>query len=87
LLIAADDALKSADEAGNKTYKRVDKKFRNVILLLSRFEKDFPFKDHRMVSREATIKDATKSPLTILYALEENLHVNVKFLSNSLPLK
>jgi hypothetical protein len=86
VLIAADDALKFAAEAGAWTSKEVDKKFGEAIDLLSSFEKDFPSKDPMsdpniggMVTREAKMSDKSESPATILDALKKNLHAKVKF--------
>ena len=45
MLIAADDALKSAAEAGDRISEKVDGKFARAIHLLSGFETDFPLKD------------------------------------------
>lgn len=88
MLIAADDALRSAAEARYPKSRRVDKKFRKVIDLLSRFERDF--KDLMSgpntggtVTREAM----SKSPsMVLVHALKKNLHANVKcpFVSLSL---
>jgi hypothetical protein len=93
VLIAADDALKSAAEAGYRTSEEVDKKFGDAIHLLSGFEKDFPSKDPTSdpniagtIIREAKMGDEFKSPSTILSALKKNLHAKVKFPSVSLPL-
>ena len=90
LLIAADDALKSAAEAGGRT-SEVDKKFEEAIDMLSSFEKGFPPKNQGpniggIVPREAKMSDKSKSPSTILYTLKNNLHANVMFLSISLLL-
>ena len=74
MLIAADHALESAVEAGDRTSERADTNFRKAIELLRAFEKRFPF------------KDPTSGPnicRTTLYALENNLHSKVKFLSVS----
>ena len=91
MFLAADDALKFA-AAANRTSKEVDKKFGEAIDLLSCFEKDFPSKDPTsnskvggMVTRDAKMSDESESPLTILYALKENLHSKVKLPSVSLP--
>ena len=85
VLVAADEALKSAAEAGDKTSDEVDKKFEEAIHKLSAFE-DFWFKDltsdpntSRMVTREA-MSDKFESPSAILYALKENLHAKVRFI-------
>lgn len=97
MLIAADDALKSAAVAGDRTSEKVDKKFREAIHLLSGFEKDFPSKplDPNTISGtdssesfpwEAKNSDETESPLTILNALKGNLHAKVEFPSVPLPL-
>ena len=84
-MIAADDAIKSAAEAGNKTSTEVDYKFGEVIHLLSDFEKDFlsedPTSDPNIggtVAEEAKISDESRSPSAILYALKKNLHAKVK---------
>ena len=95
MLIAADDAIKSAAEAGDKTSEEVDKKFREVVDLLSRFEKDFPSRDPvsdpnmqanigGTVTTEANINNNSESPSMILSALKKNLHSKVKFPSVSL---
>ena len=97
MLIAADDAIKSATEAGDKSSKKVDKKFGKAIKLLSGFEKEFPIKHPtsdpnigETVIRKAKMNRKSKPPLTlpsmILHALEKNLHAKVKFPSVSLPL-
>jgi hypothetical protein len=86
--MAADEALKSA-AAADRISEEVDKKFREAIHLLSGFEKDFPSKDPTsdksdlkvggMITRDAKTSDESESPLTTLYALNENLHSKVKF--------
>jgi hypothetical protein len=85
--MAADDALKSATEAGSKTTKKVDKIFRKAIHLLSGFEKDFPFTSDQniggMATREGKMDDKFKSPSTILYSLKKDLHAKVMFPSVS----
>ena len=92
VLIAADDALKSALEARDEISEETDKKFGDAIDLLSSFEKDFPPKDPTPDDPDpniggTTTRDAkmSKSPLTILDALKENLHSKVEFPSISLP--
>jgi hypothetical protein len=86
VLIAADDALKSAAEAGNRT-PEVDKKFEEAIDLLSRFEKGFPPKNPtsgpNIGGTVTRMSDESKSPSTILYALKKNLHAKVMFPSVS----
>lgn len=90
MLIATDDALKSAAEIrpsymsyhGDNTYKRLDEKFGKAIRLLGSFEKEFSYK--HLTSDPNT--GGTRSPSTILRALEKNLHAKVKFLFVSLPL-
>ena len=88
VLIAADNALKSANEAGNRTSQDVDKKFRKAILLLSDFEKDFPSKDSMLdesdpniITREVKKSDKleSESPSTILHVLKKSLHAKVNF--------
>jgi hypothetical protein len=93
VLIAADDALKSAAEARNWISEKADRKFAFAIQLLSDFEMDFSSKDPtsdpnigKMPTREANMSDTSKSPSTILYSLKKNLHAKVKFLPVSLPL-
>ena len=97
MLIAADDALKSATEAADKTSKKLDEKFGKAIKLLIGFEKDFPTKhptsDSNIgasVTRKAKMNRKSRSPLTlpsmILHALERKLHAKVKFPFVSLPL-
>ena len=89
MLIAADDALRSAAEAGDRTSKEVDNKFEEAIHLLCAFEKDFPSEPASgsnvggMVTREGTTSDKSESPSTILYSLKKNLHAKVKFPSVS----
>lgn len=91
VLITADDALKSAAEAGDRLSRKVDKKFSKAIDLLSSFEKDFsqdppsdPNIDETDV-RKVEIGDESRCPLTILYALKKNLHSKVKPPSVSFP--
>jgi hypothetical protein len=88
VLIAADDALKSATEARNWISEKADKKFAMAIDLLSDFEMDFPSKDPtsdpnigKMTTRpgEANTSDTSKSPSKILCSLKKNLHAKVKF--------
>ena len=71
--------------AGHRTSKEVDKKFGNVINLLSmsRFRKDFSSKDSMSDLKSC---DKSESPLTILYALKKDLHAKVQFPSFTLPL-
>lgn len=89
VLIAADDALKSASEAGDRT-SEVDNKFKEAIHLLCEFEKAFRFEDpmsYPNIGETATkINDWSKSPSTILYSLKQNLHAKVKLPSVYLPL-
>ena len=96
VLIAADDALKSAVEAKvwpfwpkDKISEEVDKKFGDAIDLLSAFDKDFPSKDliadpniGETITREAEMRE---SPPTILDALKRNLHAKVMFPSIFIP--
>jgi hypothetical protein len=92
VLIAADDALKSAAVAGDRTSEEVDEKFREAINLLSGFEKDFLSQltsDPKIGGKlvwQAKTSDESETPLTILNALKENLHAKVSFPSISLPL-
>ena len=90
VLIAADDALKSAAEAGDKISEEVDMKFRESIYLLGPFERDSFLKDlmtdqniSGMAPGEAKIRDKSES---ILCALKKNLHANVGVLFVSIPL-
>ena len=79
MLIAADDALTSAAEARYPKSRKVDKKFRKVIDLLSRFERDF--KDSMSgpnIGGTVTREAKSKSPSMVLHALKKNLHANVK---------
>ena len=92
-MIAADDALKSAVEARDKTSEEIDGKFGDVIDLMSAFEKDFPSKSliadpniGETVTREAENPEMSESPLTILHALKQDLHSTVKFPSIFLSL-
>ena len=90
MLITADVALKSAAEAGDRTSKKVDEEFEEIIHLLCRFEKDFLLEELMLdlcISGTVTrTSDRSKSPSAILYALKTNLHAKVKFLHASLPL-
>ena len=94
MLIATDDALESAINAGyRRTSEAVDNKFRMAIDLLGDFAKDFPLKDSTSdpnisgtVTGEVKMNVESKSPLMILHALKTNLHSNVKFSSVSLSL-
>ena len=91
MLIAADDAFKSATEARNWVSEKADRIHRNFAMavdLLSDFEMDFPSKDPtsdpnigKMTTRpgEANTSDTSKSPSTILYSLKKNLHAKVNF--------
>ena len=85
LLTAADNAIKSAADAGDRTSRKVDKKFEKAIRVLNNFEKDFPSQDPKSdpsiggtVTKEAK-SDKSESPSTILYALRKNLHTKVNF--------
>jgi hypothetical protein len=90
VLIAADDALKSAIMtrawASDEISEGIDKKFGDAIDLLSAFdsEEDFPSKDPTPDDPDpntggtATEAKMSKSPSTILHALKENLHSKVK---------
>ena len=89
MLIAADDALKSAAENGEWTSNEVDRKFGEAIHLLCAFEKDFSLEDPTTdpnicekcgkVTAEAKISDGFGSPSAILRVLKENLHATVTF--------
>ena len=90
MLIAADDALFPAAEAGDKTSMEVDKKFEEVIKLLRTFEKNFPFvskdqtsesKGGGKVTEEADMSDNAMSPSTILDSLGKKLYIRVTFSS------
>ena len=93
MLVAADDALRSAaeSECGNRRSEKLEGKFATVINLLVSFEKD-SFSEpsvpniYEMATqaRKANMSDASKSPSMILYALKRNLHSKVKFPSVSL---
>lgn len=79
MLVAADDALTSATEARYLKSNKVDKKFRRVIDLLSRFEMDF--KDSMSgpnIGETITREAKSKSPSMVLHALKENLRAKVK---------
>jgi hypothetical protein len=89
LLTAADDVLKFVAEVGNVS--TVDRKFREVITLLSGF--DLPSKDPTSdinisgtVTRKAKMADKSESISTTLYTLKKelNLYAKVKFPSVSL---
>jgi hypothetical protein len=84
VLIAADDALKSAAEVEDRT-SEIDKKFEEAIDMLSAFEKNFPFEPPKLgpnivgtVTRGAS--DQYKYASMILSLLKCNLHSRVKFL-------
>ena len=91
MLIAADDALESAINAGYRsTSEVVDNKFRMAIDLLDDFAQEFPLKNSTSdpniggtVTGEVKMSVESKSPLMILHALKTNLHSNVKFPSVS----
>jgi hypothetical protein len=92
VLIAADDALKSAIQAQDEISEKTDKKFGDAIDLLSAFEEDFLSKDPTpddpdpSIGGMATEAKMSKSPSTILHALKENLHSKVKLPSIYLTL-
>jgi hypothetical protein len=93
VLIAADDALKSATEAGNRTSIEVDKKFEEAVNLLRAFEKDFPVRsegprpDRGTVTREENTSNKSLFPSTILYGLKKKFHAaKVTFPYIPLPL-
>ena len=79
-MIAADNALRSAAGAKDRTFKGVDEQFEEVIHMLCCFEKDFPSEEPTSDPNIGT-GEGSKSPSTILYALKKSLHANVKFLS------
>ena len=90
VLVAADDALRSAAESGcgDERSEKLDGKFATVIKLLVRFEKDFLSQTSNpniggMVTRRANMNDTSQSPLTILHALKRDLHSKVKLPSVS----
>ena len=93
VLIAADDALKSATEAGNRTSKEVDNKFEEAINLLRAFEKDFPLRsegprpNRGTITRGADTSNKSAFPSTILYSLKKKFHAaEVRFPYIPLPL-
>ena len=97
MLIAADDTLFPAAEAGDKTSMEVDKKFGEAIKLLRAFERNFPSgfvskdptSDSKIggkVTRDASMSDNPMSPSTILDSLENKLYIRVKFPSVLLTL-
>ena len=93
MLIAADNALKSAIETVNWRSKDVDKKFEEAIHLLSRFEKDFPSKNPPSdpniggtATGDAKMTYTSESPSAILYTLKNHFHVRVTFSRVSLHL-
>jgi hypothetical protein len=93
VLIAADNALKSAIETVNWRSKSVDKNFEEAIHLLSRFEKDFSSKDLPSNSNiggtatgKAKMNYKSESPSAILYTLKNHFHVRVTFPPVSLHL-
>jgi hypothetical protein len=88
----------SAAKAGDRISEEVDKKFGEVIHLLSSFEKEFPSNDPMSddsgpiiggtITREAGMNDMvdeSEFAWAILCALNRNLHAIVRFLS-PLPL-
>lgn len=101
MLIAADDALESASDLGSESVygtrrSESDKKFGKAIELLSDFAKDFSLEDpiSDLNIRETSIWEwgvtvswSADSATTILQALKNDLHSNVKFPSVSLSLK
>lgn len=66
-------------EVGYGRSKEVDKKFREAIHLLIRFEKDFST-NYPVVTGKANKSDKSKSPLMtrILSTLKRNLHAEVR---------
>ena len=98
MLIAADDALRSAANSKallrkSKVDQEVDKKFRKAIDLLCDFAEDFPLKDSTSgpntgwtVTGGVTMSDKSKSATTILQALRNDLRSNVEFSFSSLSL-
>lgn len=90
VLIAADNALNFAAEAGNRRSRVVDKKFRKAVQLLGDFETGFlskhPTSDQNVgVTVSNMSHDEFKFALWIVYVLKKNLHAKVKFPSVSLP--
>ena len=87
-MITADNALRSAAGAKDRTFKGIDAQFEEVIHMLCCFEKDFPSEeptsDPNIGNGEGRMCDRSKSPCespsTIFYALKKSLHANVKFL-------
>ena len=94
MLVAADDALRSAAESGcgDERSEKLDGKFAAVINLLVSFEKDFLSETSDpniggMVTKIAYLSDTSQSPSTILQALKQDLHSKVKLPSVSLFLE
>ena len=77
MLTAADDALISAAEAGNKTSEKVDEEFEEAIYLLSAFKKDFSYKD---LALDPNISGMVSREEKMLHALKWNSHRYVRFL-------
>lgn len=95
MLIAADDVLRSAAEARDKTTMEVDKKFKDVIHLSGAFEKDFPVPSKGSTSDptigatiawEEEMSEKPKSPSTALCALEKKFYIRVRLPSVSLSI-
>ena len=85
MLRAADNALQSAADS-EYWRSELDNKFGKAIELLSDFARDFPVKDPTLdpniggtVTEEVKMSDKSKSPMTILQALKNDLHSKVKF--------
>ena len=91
MLIAADDALESAADSEALSWKpEVDSKFEKAIDILRDFAKDFPLKDSMSdlnidgtVTGEVNMNEKFMFATTILQALKDDLHSNVKFPSVS----
>jgi hypothetical protein len=79
VLIAADDALKSAAEAGDRTTEEVDKKFEDVIYMLIGLDfGSYLISDQTKATRKAMMKDKSQVASMILHTLKTNLHAKVK---------
>ena len=82
-MIAADHALKSAVEAGDRTSEKADKELREAAELLRALKEHLPSKDPtpgpRTIARETNFDSET-----MLYVLDNGLYNSkVKFLSVS----
>ena len=93
VLVAADDALRSAAEAGNRASSELDDKFVNVINMLDDFDHAFYSEDPVLgqnvdgaVMEAAKRNDMSEFSLATL-SLHEEAQAKVRFSSSSLFIK